>query len=173
MAKREKPKVVMAPIRDLSEADEALAEIAEIDRAIEAANHQLNEDIDSLKKETQAEIEPILQRKEILGAGLANFAELNKGDLFKDRKSRELGFGVIGFRKSTSLALLRKLCSTWKEVLGKLREYGFRDAIRVKEEPDKEAMSEWPKERLELVGVQRVEKDEFFYEISQEKLAEV
>ena len=33
-------------------------------------------------------------------------------------------------------------------------------------------MSEWPKERLELVGVQRVEKDEFYYEISQEKLAE-
>ncbi|CAM1378246.1 host-nuclease inhibitor Gam family protein [Fretibacterium fastidiosum] len=146
---REKPKQIIAPIRDLTEADNALAEIAEIDRAVAAANQQLNEDIDALKKNTQDEIAPLLERK-----------------------SRDLGFGTIGFRKSTSLATLKKICSTWKEVLGKLKEYGFRDAIRVKEEPDKEAMSEWPKERLELVGVQRVEKDEFYYEISQEKLAE-
>ena len=170
---REKPKQIIAPIRDLAEADNALAEIAEIDRAVAAANQQLNEDIDALKKNTQEDIAPLLERKEVLGAGLANFAELNRGDLFKERKSRDLGFGTIGFRKSSSLATLKKVCSTWKEVLGKLKEYDFRDAIRIKEEPDKEAMSEWPKERLELVGVQRVEKDEFYYEISQEKLSEV
>ena len=169
---REKPKQIIAPIRDLGEADNALAELAEIDRAVAAANHQLNEDIDTLKKNTQEEIAPLLERKEVLGAGLANFAELNRGDLFKERRSRELGFGIIGFRRSTSLATLKKVCSTWKEVLGKLREHGFRDAVRVKEEPDKEVMSTWTTERLELVGVQRVEKDEFFYEVFQEKLAE-
>ena len=164
--------MVIAPIRDLTDADKALREIAEIDRAVEAANHSLNEEVDRLKEETQAAIAPLLERKEMLGAGLANFAELSREELFKDRKSRELDFGAIGYRKSTALGVIKKVCSTWKEVLGKLRQYGFREAIRVKEEPDKEVMSEWPGERLELVGVQRVEKDEFFYEVKQEKLKE-
>ena len=53
---REKPKQIIAPIRDLAEADNALAEIAEIDRAVAAANQQLNEDIDTLKKNTLIEI---------------------------------------------------------------------------------------------------------------------
>lgn len=171
VAKREKPKAAIAPIRDLEEANNALAEIAEIDRAIEAANRQLNEDIDKLKKDVQEDIAPLAERREILGNGLANFAELNRTEMFKDRKSKELDFGTIGFRKSTALATIKKVCSTWKEVLGKLKQYEFKEAIRVKEEPDKEIMSEWPKERLELVGVQRVEKDEFYYEIKQEKVA--
>jgi phage host-nuclease inhibitor protein Gam len=170
MAKREKPQGVIAPIRDLTDADGALREIAEIDRAVEAANHGLNEEIDHLKEETQAAIAPLLERKETLGAGLANFAKLSKEELFKDRKSRELDFGTIGYRKSTALSAIKKICSTWKEVLGKLRQYDFKEAIRVREEPDKEVMSAWPKKRLELVGVQRVEKDEFFYEVKQEKL---
>jgi phage host-nuclease inhibitor protein Gam len=171
MAKREKPQTAIAPIRDLTDADRALREIAEIDRAVEAANHELNEDIDRMKEEVQETLLPLIERKEMLGAGLANFAEISKADLFKDRKSKELDFGTIGYRRSTSLAVMKKICSTWKEVLGKLRQYDFKEAIRVKEEPDKEVMSEWPKERLDLVGVQRVEKDEFFYEIKQEKVA--
>ena len=65
---REKPKQIIAPIRDLAEADNALAEIAEIDRAVAAANQQLNEDIDALKKNTQEDIAPLLERKEVLGA---------------------------------------------------------------------------------------------------------
>lgn len=168
--KREKPKTAIAPIRDLEDANDALAEIAEIDRAIEAANSQLNQDIDNLKKGVQEDITPLAERKECLGLGLANFAELSKSELFKDRKSKDLDFGTIGYRKSTSLATIKKLCSTWKEVLGKLKEYGFKEAIRIKEEPDKEIIAEWPKERLDLVGVQRVEKDEFYYEVKQEKV---
>ena len=46
---REKPKQIIAPIRDLAEADNALAEIAGIDRAVAAANHQLNEDIETVQ----------------------------------------------------------------------------------------------------------------------------
>lgn len=47
----------------------------------------------------------------------------------------------------------------------------FKEAIRVKEEPDREVMSQWPDERLELVGCQRKEKDTFWLEIDEEKLA--
>lgn len=171
MAKRTKPKTLIAPIGTMEDVSEALAEIAELERAIETVNNKLNEDIDTLKKAAETDIEAYEKRKESLGAGLYNFAELNKAEIFKKSKSREFVFGVIGYRKSTSLGLLKKISSTWKEVLGRLKEYKFNEAIRTKEEVDKEIMSQWPKERLALVGIERIEKDDFYYEVKQEKVA--
>lgn len=168
MAKRAKPQQLIAPIGSLEDADKALAEIAEIDRIIEAANNRMNEDIDSLKKETQAIIAPHVERKEALGAGLYNFAELHKIDLFAKKKSRELDFGTIGYRKTSALELMKKISTSWKVVLERIKENKLLEAVRIKEEVDKETMSKWPSERLELVGVKREEKDEFYYETKQE-----
>lgn len=168
MAKRAKPQQLIAPIGSLEDADKALAEIAEIDRIIEAANSRMNEDIDSLKKETQEIIAPHVERKDALGAGLYNFAELHKIDLFAKKKSRELDFGTIGYRKTSALELMKKISTSWKVVLERIKENKLLEAIRIKEEVDKETMSKWPSERLELVGVKREEKDEFYYETKQE-----
>lgn len=54
--------------------------------------------------------------------------------------------------------------------LEKLREYGFTDAIRTKDEVNKEAMAGWPDERLELVGMKRRHLDTFFIEIKVEEV---
>ncbi len=170
MAKREKPKSPIAPVASLEDANGALAEIAEIDRAVEAINARLNEDVDSLKEAASDEIAPLVERKLALGGGLENFAQLHRTELFKSKKSRELDFGVIGFRKSTSLGLVKGACSTWKEVLGKLKELAFKEAVRIREDVDKEVMSTWPNERLDIVGVKRIEKDEFFYETKCERV---
>jgi phage host-nuclease inhibitor protein Gam len=169
MARREKVRTPIAPIATIDQADAALAEIADIDRATDAIAAKLNEDIDGLKAMAAEEIAPLAERKAALGDGLLNFAALN-GPLFNGKKSLDRPFGKFGYRKSTSLALLKSVASTWKEVLGRLRQYGFRDAIRTKEEVDKEVMSSWPNERLGVCGVQRVEKDEFFYEVKREEL---
>lgn len=168
MAKRAKPQQLIAPIGSLEEADKALAEIAEIDRVIDAVNGRMNEEIDALKKETQASIAPHAERKEALGAGLYNFAELHKADLFAKRKSCELDFGLIGYRKTSALELLKKISASWKVVLERIKECDLMEAVRLKEEVDKETMSKWPPERLALVGVKREERDEFYYETKQE-----
>ncbi len=165
---RVKPQIPIIPVSTVDEANDALAEIAEIDRAIEAITAQLNQDIDALKAAATEDIAPLAERKKALGGGLANFAQINRAELFKGRKSKEFGFGVIGYRKSTSLGLIKSVATTWREVLGLLKQYQFKDAIRTKEEPDKEVMSEWPSERLGLVGVKRVEQDDFFYEVKRE-----
>ena len=56
-------------------------------------------------------------------------------------------------------------------MLGRLEELMFAEAIRTKKEPDKDVLAKWPAERLALVGVVTVEKDTFWYELNQEKLA--
>jgi hypothetical protein len=48
----------------------------------------------------------------------------------------------------------------------------FSEAVRVKEEVNKEEMAAWPDERLALVGARRVEKDQFWYEVDQDSISD-
>jgi phage host-nuclease inhibitor protein Gam len=166
---RRKPKAIPA-IADLNQAGNALAELARLDRDLKAIESDLNEGVDQLKAEAKAKAEPLAARRKELETGLATFAEANKAELFKRPKSRELTFGTIGFRKSTKLLTLPKL--TLATVLEKLKSYKFTEAIRKKESVDKDAMRDWPDERLELVGMRRKKEDEFFIELKAEGLGE-
>jgi len=95
---------------------------------------------------------------------------LEKGRLFVGKRSVDLDYGKLGWRKSTEIKPAAK--TTWAMILGRLRELAFGEAIRIKEEVNREVLHEWPEERLELVGARRVEKDTFWYEIDEAKLAD-
>lgn len=163
---REKP--VITYIRDLDHANQALAEMAEIKRSIELIEAKMNADIDQIKAEAESLTVPLRGRLEAFASGLANYAQHNKASLFDAKKTVELMFGWMGFRRSMELSPAPK--STWAMVLGKLKELSFYEAIRVKEECNKEVLREWPDERLAAVGARRVEKDVFWYELKKEEL---
>lgn len=91
------------------------------------------------------------------------YAEYNRAELFRDRKSVELSFGVIGFRKSTKISVKK----TTLELLRKLRLDG---CIRVKEEPDKDAMAALDDETLTAVDAARKVSDDFFVEPKMEEV---
>lgn len=54
-------------------------------------------------------------------------------------------------------------------MLGKIKEFGIKEALRVKEEVDREVLHQWAAERLDAIGCRRVEKDTFWYEIDEQK----
>lgn len=161
---RQKPEAHI--IGTVKQAEAALQEIAGIERRIASHEAHMNEVIDNAKANAKALCDPLVERRKALATGLATFATLNKADLFAKRKSITLGFGTIGFRKVTRLKALAKV--TMARVLERLHECGFKDAIRTKESVDKEVMRDWPDERLETVGMQRVSSDDFYYELDQE-----
>lgn len=167
---RVKPKT-LEPVRSLDEANEALREIGELKRIQKDIEIRMNDDIAKIKAGAEHDAASYMSRCTALENGLMAFADTNKIELFKDKRSVDLNYGSIGYRKSSELGTLRG--STWKTVLGKLKELAFKEAIRVKEEPDREVMSQWPDERLELVGCQRREKDTFWLEINDEELAKL
>lgn len=167
---RVKPKT-LEPIHNLEEANDALREIGELKRIQKDIELRMNDDIAKIKAGAEQDAASYVSRCTALENGLMAFAEASKTELFKDKRSLELNYGSIGYRKSTELGTL-KGC-TWKTVLGKLKDLAFKEAIRIKEEPDRELMSQWPDERLELVGCQRREKDTFWLEIDEDKLAEL
>lgn len=159
----------MCWIRDLQHANQAMGEMAEISRGLARIEGEMNSGIDALKARADAEAEPLRKRLKMMEDGLSVYAQHNKDELFAERKTLDLVFGVMGFRKSTELNVQPK--TTWAMVLGKLKDLAFKDAIRIREEPNKDVMREWPDERLALVGARRVERDVFWYELKEEEVA--
>ena len=166
---RKKPQNLY-PVKDLTEANTVLADIGALKRQIEQINATLADDVDLLKADAEARIAPLAARMSLLENGLLAFAEYNKGDLFAGRRSRELTFGTLGYRRSNEIAAKPK--HTMAMVLGRLEELGFDEAIRIRKSVDKETMRTWPDERLDLVGARRVEKDSFWYELKEVEVAD-
>jgi len=167
MAQRTKPQPLI--IANLDQADEALRQLAEITREKAIIEATLNEQVDELKAAAKRQMDPLAASRKRLEDALGVFGTQHKDELFPNRKRhQELAFGLIGFRRATSLRLLAK--KTWGSVLERLEALGFTTAIRVKREVDKTAMADWSDEQLETVGVRREQVDEFYLELKQEEL---
>lgn len=159
----------LQPIRTAEEANDALRELGELKRITADIENRMNDDIALIKQGAAQEAAPHNSRRGALENGLLAYAEAQKEIIFKDKRSLKLDYGELGYRRSAELSPRKG--ATWKSILGKLKELAFKEAIRTKEEPDKEIMSQWPDERLELVDCERKQKDTFWFELDEEKLA--
>lgn len=155
-------------VGNIPQAEAALTEIAALDRKLDCISNELNAEIDAAKDTAQQKSAGLLSRRKDLADALATYATLNKGDLFRDKKSLDLAFGIMGFRQSTQIAQVNRI--TQAMTLEKLHEYAFTDAIRTKEELNKDIVAGWPEERLALVGLKRRQLDTFYIEIKAENV---
>ena len=168
MTKRVKPVLNIPTVSTVEEADATLAEIAARKRQISLHEIALKEDVDKLKADCAARCEPLNKDIEAREQALVQFALARREELFKNRKSRELTFGTIGFRVSSSLRTIKKM--TWERVLGVLKERGMTHCIRIKEEVDKEALRTLGPNTLADVGCKLTQEDAFFYELNEAEL---
>jgi phage host-nuclease inhibitor protein Gam len=150
-------------LESLEDVDDTLREIGLLEREIESLDAEAQKRIGDIKREAAEQGEPHRKRIAELSAKVGAFAEYNKGELFKDRKSIELSFGVFGFRKTTSIHVK-------KTTIDLLRRIGMTDCIRVKEEADKERLSDLDDEVLSSVDAIRKSSDTFFCEPNREEI---
>ncbi len=153
-------------IRDLDHADEVLQQLGEVGRGIKTIEIQMNAAIDAAREEAAKRSAPLIQVQKELEAAIAAYGTTHKEELFRQKRSIELTFGSIGFRLSTKLAPLKGL--TWKQVFGRIKNLGFLQGIRVKEEIDKDNLQTWSDDRLTLVGIRKVQTDSFWIETKEE-----
>ena len=166
MARKKVENIVIIP--DLHSAKKALAEIRAFERELEKNKIANQEEIDRIKAASLATAKIIEEKIKPIAAGLRAFAEHNRDELFKKRKSVQTPFGAFGFRKTPpSIKPLPK--HTFKMILGKLKELKLTKGIRTKEEVNKEELLTWPDEKLELVGAKRHSVEEFYYETETDK----
>lgn len=158
---RLKPNI--SKINSLEDVDFALKEIGLAERELEQIDAEAQKKIALIKEEALKKGESLRNRIAELASLIGAFAEYNKNELFKEKKSIELTFGVFGFRKSTSIHIKK----TTLELLKKLQMFQF---IRVKEEPDKEKLADLDDETLASVDAVRKIKDDFFCEANKEAI---
>ena len=155
-------------VDDVKQAEGALAEMAGIDRKLAQIEVDLNEEIDAAKKKALSAKTPLEARRKELDGAVKTWALMNKSVLFGERKSLDLGFGIIGFQATSRIQQMNGVSAG--DTLEKLKKFNFTNAIRITETVNKEVMETWPEERLELVGVVRRESNFYFCKINQEKL---
>ncbi|MDR0553884.1 MAG: host-nuclease inhibitor Gam family protein [Treponema sp.] len=150
-------------IESLEDANLTLKEIGLLERELESIDGDAHKQIAEIKTAAVKAGEPVRKRIADLSALLGAYAEYNRADLFRDKKTVQVSFGIFGYRKSTSI-------SVKKSTLDLLEKLGLEKYIRVKKEPDKEAMADMDDEALAQVDAVRKHKDDFFCEADREEI---
>lgn len=160
---------VPKPFASWEEADEALRQIGDAQRAIEAAEHRMQEHIDQAKEVAAAEALPYRTLISELEPRLNAFADLNR-EAMGARKSKELVYGIIGYRKSTKVVMPRAAAKV-QEIVSKLRQRGMTDCIVTPPaKVDKDALRKYPPNDIVAVGASLNVEDVFWYETKREEL---
>jgi phage host-nuclease inhibitor protein Gam len=152
-------------LESLNDADNALREIGLLEREIETLDAAAQKQIGDIKAEAKKQGEPLRDRITALSEKLYAFSEYNKKDLYKDRKSVELAFGVFGYRQSTSISVKKTTVLLLKKL--KLEKY-----VRIEETANKDAMKELDDDSLAQVDAVRKVKNDFYCEADREKINE-
>lgn len=161
--KRSKPSIETVKITSLSEADGLLKRISDINANLRKIEADADIKVNEIKETMRAEAEELIEEKERLEKSLGIYSEYNKGELFSDKKTIELTFGLFGYRQSTSI-------SVKQTTLELLKKHGLEEAIITKESPNKEVMRYWSEEKLKLVDAKRVVEDKFWVEAKQNEV---
>lgn len=146
------------------EVDTCLAEIAAADRELCLIEGAANENIEQIRKAIKETSQPVLDKKTALELAIKEYCEANRAEFIKT-KTRQLTFGEVGFRLSTKI-MVRRIAET----LQALKDLGLGQCIRIKEEPDKEAMKALTDETLAEVGAGRKVENTFGYTLNLERI---
>lgn len=150
-------------LESLEDVNLALRDIGLAQKELEAIDTDAHKRIAEIKTDAAKKGEALRNRIAETAGKIQAYAEYNKAELFKDRKTVELSFGLLGFRKSTKISVKK----TTLELLKKLHLDG---CIRLKEEPDKDAMAALDDETLSSVDAVRKVTDDFFCEAKMEEV---
>jgi phage host-nuclease inhibitor protein Gam len=150
-------------IKSLDDANLALAEIGRLTMQLEAIDGKAAEKIGKIKEEAAKKGEEARNRIKDIENALTLFAEYNKGELFKDKKTIPLSYGIIGYRLSTKISIKHSTLELLKKLFGG-------KGVRIKEEVDKEQLKDWDDADLAQVDAAKVTKDTFFYEVNRDEI---
>lgn len=151
------------------EVDQHLEQLVDVERQVAELEAQANEQIDQIKRSLAEHAEPLLATKQKLQMEVEQYLVANKGE-FKAVRSRELNFGVVGFRLSSKIAFAAK--AKVATVLDLLRKQGLTGCIITKEQPDKKALAKLDDETLAKVACKRTVEDTPWIELKRVSAAE-
>jgi len=136
-----------------------LRRLGDITLSLQAQEAAAKEKIDEAKSDLKTSSAPLLGEMNQIAKSLEAFAVTHKDDLGK-LKSRKLQFGVVGWRASSVIRIVKDTLSRIKDVF----KASAKTYIRIREEADKDALGRLTDEQLKSIGARRETKDVFFAE---------
>lgn len=169
MAKQKPQTEQKTTIRDWTEADAVLAEIAKVDQSLKKAEGEMNLKINDIQSKFQPSIDEFNAEKLKLERNLQLFCE-ERRDEFDKQKTKELSYGLVAFRLSTgALKTLKKW--TWGSVeafIGKSKKY--QQYLIVKTSIDKNGLkADLDEKELAKIGCYIEQQEAFYYECFERK----
>jgi len=120
--KRVKSDLNLVEIKGWPHADNLLRDIGELQGQIAQSESNANLKIDAIKEALADDVKKRLELIDLYTKSLEAFAVNNKND-FSGKRSRALNFGILGWRKSSSIVVGKRTMGLIKEVLkSKIKE---------------------------------------------------
>jgi len=147
---------VMAEIRTWDDVDQALRDMGDDDVRIASLKAKLRAIVNEAKEELTPRVKALVSSRLVRFKAVREFVTAHRKDLGA-RKTRELTFGTVGWRKKSGV-VIRRVDGT----LAKLKELKLDAAIRTTEKILKTVLEGYDDETLGQLGVTRKKGDEFF-----------
>lgn len=160
-------------IGNWQDVDNALLVIGRLNRDITAEEILLNDGVENLKKEFVDKTEPLVKRIKKLEKDLGVYLKANARDLGV-QKSRTLIYGEVGFRDSPPKIAFAK-GEDERSVAKLLLKAGYKACVQVKLIVVKNAVKglNLTEDKLARLGLRlNQKKNQFFYSINEQKVAE-
>ena len=164
---RRKPKTEIIVVNSIEEVNDSLKEIALRTIELKRIDADAEEAINKIKEEAEKKAAPFKKEIKELEEGIAVYAEANRRELFSRKKTVELTFGKIGYRKSSSIHI-----SSHAKVVEALKKKNKQDAILIEEKANKDVLPTYKDDELLEVHASRKVKDTFWYEIKEEEITQ-
>ena len=159
-------------LKNWSEADDALKNIATINSKLNRLTGEMNEKVTQVQATYQPTIDELTAEKIGLETNLKLFAETRRNEDFDEKKSIELNWGIVSFRLSNPAVKTLK-GFTWESVkLVILKSKKFSEQfIKIKTDIDKNAIlsSGLSSTELAKLGLERSQSENFAYECFERK----
>ncbi len=140
MAKKMKAKAIAYSPQSKADCQADIKRLGDLNREIVRAQADLNDEIARLTKAAAPHIEALQERIETLQAGVQTWCEANRTELCGSGKTANLITGEVQWRMRPPSITIRGA----EAVIETLKRLGLQRFVRVKEEPNKEAMLNEP-----------------------------
>lgn len=145
--------------------NKCLKEIGECEIAVESLEVDLQMRINDAKAEAERLGKPLKKIIASLKEQISDFVEDKKQEM--PGKTKELTFGKVGYRQTSSISLPTK---KMEKILQNLRKFGMEDCIDVKESVNKELLKRYSDSEIVKIGASRKTEDKFWCEADREKI---
>ena len=149
-------------IKSFKEAEETLAEMANIERKVEGYKARRDARERAAKEDYATLAAGLFRQRDILAAQLGEFTETELADA--ERKTHVCAAGEFGLRKSTRIEI-----EDPDTCIAALKDLRLKACVRVKESLDVKAMGKLHDDTLAEVGAERVTEDVFFWKTGASK----